>query len=349
MPKRITIKDIAHETGVSVTTVAKALNNQNRISDETRQMILQTAKQMGYTPNRSARAMACREMTLAVIYPAAPGEFISYIERGFQRGAEELADFRVDMKLMRYSDLRASGQINDYLRQLAVSPKKVHGLVFFAGRYEEQYQDRLRHIIELGIPVLHLVTECGLPEALGIIRLHAEVAGAMAAQFLQMTVPAGRPAAILVGDKDLKVHSRCIDGFMRQAGLMKLPAVGVYETHDDKETAYRLTGRLIAEHPDLGGIYVSSYNSVGVCEWFEDHQQQGIKIIGHDLYPALVQKLEAGALSATLFQNQYEFGRLSLHYLYQYLTGSRKREDCTKLMKPQLVMQSNLACYRDSF
>ena len=345
MPKRITIKDIAHEAGVSVTTVAKALNNQTRISAETRQMILRTARLMGYTPNRSAQAMASREMTLAVIYPASPGEFISYIERGFVRGAEELADFRVDMKLMSYSDLSASGQINDHLRQLAAAPRSVHGLVFFAGRYEEHYQVNLRHIIELGIPVLHLVTECGLPEALGIIRLHAEVAGAMAAQFLQMMIPSGRPAAILVGDRDLKVHSRCTDGFFRQAGLRQLPVVGVYETHDDKETAYRLTGRLMAEHPDLGGIYVSSYNSVGVCEWFGDHQQQGVKIIGHDLYPALVEKLETGVLCATLFQNQYEFGRLSLHYLYQYLTGSRTREGCTKLMTPQLVMQSNLACY----
>lgn len=47
-----TIKDIADRLGIAVSTVSKGLNNASDISDETRQMVLDTAIELGYTPKR---------------------------------------------------------------------------------------------------------------------------------------------------------------------------------------------------------------------------------------------------------------------------------------------------------
>lgn len=47
-----TIKDIAHRLGISVSTVSKGLNGANDISEELRQMVLDTAVEMGYTTKR---------------------------------------------------------------------------------------------------------------------------------------------------------------------------------------------------------------------------------------------------------------------------------------------------------
>ena len=47
-----TIKDIADHLGIAVSTVSKGLNNASDISDETRQMVLDTAIELGYTPKR---------------------------------------------------------------------------------------------------------------------------------------------------------------------------------------------------------------------------------------------------------------------------------------------------------
>ena len=48
-----TIKDIANRLGVSVSTVSKGLNGASDISDELRQMVLDTAVEMGYATKRS--------------------------------------------------------------------------------------------------------------------------------------------------------------------------------------------------------------------------------------------------------------------------------------------------------
>ena len=51
--KYVTIKDVAGLAGVSVATVSYVLNNKkvDRITDETRQKVLQAAKELNYRPN----------------------------------------------------------------------------------------------------------------------------------------------------------------------------------------------------------------------------------------------------------------------------------------------------------
>lgn len=53
----VSIKDISIKCGFSVATVSKALNDHNDISEATKALIRKTAKEMGYFPNSSARAL----------------------------------------------------------------------------------------------------------------------------------------------------------------------------------------------------------------------------------------------------------------------------------------------------
>lgn len=55
--RRVTIKRIAREAGVSLTTVSRALNDRPDIDPRTRQRILTLAEELGYTPNAIARSL----------------------------------------------------------------------------------------------------------------------------------------------------------------------------------------------------------------------------------------------------------------------------------------------------
>jgi DNA-binding LacI/PurR family transcriptional regulator len=55
--RRVTIKRIAHEAGVSLTTVSRALNDRPDIDPATRQRILALADELGYTPSAIARSL----------------------------------------------------------------------------------------------------------------------------------------------------------------------------------------------------------------------------------------------------------------------------------------------------
>ncbi|VED25465.1 ribose operon repressor [Staphylococcus warneri] len=54
--KRVSIKDVAKEAGVSVTTVSHILNqNETRFSKETIQKVLLAKDRLGYIPNKNAQ------------------------------------------------------------------------------------------------------------------------------------------------------------------------------------------------------------------------------------------------------------------------------------------------------
>lgn len=83
--KRITIKDVAREAGVSITTVSHALSGGGVVKQETRDRIRELAKQMNYMPNWSGQNL--KSVKTGVI-----GLYVEYI-RGFYG---QLADSMYD-------------------------------------------------------------------------------------------------------------------------------------------------------------------------------------------------------------------------------------------------------------
>jgi LacI family transcriptional regulator len=68
--KRTTIKDIARESGVSLSTVSLVLNNHPRISEETRRRVREVVLRHGYEPNSQAQGLASKSSRVfAVVVP----------------------------------------------------------------------------------------------------------------------------------------------------------------------------------------------------------------------------------------------------------------------------------------
>jgi len=59
---KVTIKDIARKANRSITTVSRALNGYDDVSPQTKALIVETAKKMGYTPNTLAQRLQ-KQMT----------------------------------------------------------------------------------------------------------------------------------------------------------------------------------------------------------------------------------------------------------------------------------------------
>ncbi len=61
--KKVSIKDVAREAGVSITTVSRALNGYMDISESTKKKIYAVVKQLDYVPNTNARSLGGIEET----------------------------------------------------------------------------------------------------------------------------------------------------------------------------------------------------------------------------------------------------------------------------------------------
>ncbi|WP_298239013.1 LacI family DNA-binding transcriptional regulator [uncultured Algibacter sp.] len=81
----ITIKDIARQLNVSVSTVSRAFNNKSDIKKETKELILHTAKKMGYKPNPIAKKLIeRRSYNIGLVVPEFVNPFFSQVSIGVQ-------------------------------------------------------------------------------------------------------------------------------------------------------------------------------------------------------------------------------------------------------------------------
>lgn len=87
-----TIKDIANEAGVSVTTVSKILNNKDLdISPATRERVLAIIKEFNYTPNAAARSLVTKKnRLLGLLIPDISNEYFADMARGVEDAAHLL-------------------------------------------------------------------------------------------------------------------------------------------------------------------------------------------------------------------------------------------------------------------
>src|SRR5918994_429800 len=80
-----TMKRIAAELGVSVTTVSKVLNHHNDIGVATRERVLAKVEELGYRPNAVARSLTLRRTnTLGVVIPDLMHSFFVEIVAGIE-------------------------------------------------------------------------------------------------------------------------------------------------------------------------------------------------------------------------------------------------------------------------
>ncbi|QVY66117.1 LacI family DNA-binding transcriptional regulator [Polaribacter sp. Q13] len=83
--KHITIKDVAKKLNVSVSTVSRAFNDKYDIRTETKELILKTAKEMGYRPNPIARKLIQqRSLNIGIIVPEFVNSFFPQVIIGAQ-------------------------------------------------------------------------------------------------------------------------------------------------------------------------------------------------------------------------------------------------------------------------
>jgi LacI family transcriptional regulator len=92
MPKRttpaVTIREVALESGVSVASVSRVVNEKGPVREETRLRIRRAIEKLRYAPHGAARSLIMRKThTLGVLLPDLFGEFFSELIRGIDVAA----------------------------------------------------------------------------------------------------------------------------------------------------------------------------------------------------------------------------------------------------------------------
>lgn len=123
----VTIRDVAAATGVSISTVSRALASPEQVAEPTRLRVQQAAREMGYRPNRAARGLITgRTGCIGLVVPDLENPFFGSIGKGVQDRARA-AGYQVFI-----GDSSEDAQLEaDVVRGLA---KQVDGIILCSAR-----------------------------------------------------------------------------------------------------------------------------------------------------------------------------------------------------------------------
>jgi len=88
--RKVTIKDIANALGLSTSTVSRVLNDRDDIDENTRKLVKQKARELGYVPNMFARALKGKRMRLlGVVIDDNANPFYAEVIKGMEKEARK--------------------------------------------------------------------------------------------------------------------------------------------------------------------------------------------------------------------------------------------------------------------
>jgi LacI family transcriptional regulator len=86
----VTIMDVARESGVSYSTVSRALSGYMYVAESTRQRVLEAADRLGYVVNLQARSLAGgRSNLIGILVPGLDTGYVGAIARGIDKELRE--------------------------------------------------------------------------------------------------------------------------------------------------------------------------------------------------------------------------------------------------------------------
>jgi len=245
-----TLEQVAALAGVSRATVSRVVNGSPKVLPETVASVERAIRQLGYVPNRAARALVTRRTdSVAIVVPEPDSRvFSDPFFAGMLRGVSlTLAPTSSQLVLLIEP---AEGDDQRLLRYLRGG--HVDGAIIISHHGRDNVLQELAH---LPLPIVFSARPLGVDVPVASVDVD-NVAGARTG--VQHLLSIGRrKVGTIAGPLDMTAGIDRLTGYqevMREAGLPEMIAYGDF-TADGGEQA---TLRLLDDHPDLDGLFVAS-------------------------------------------------------------------------------------------
>ena len=245
-----TMKRIADELGVSITTVSKVLNNHDDISPATRNRVLAKVEELGYQRNAVARSLTLRQThTLGVVIPDLMHSFFVEVIAGI----EKIASARGYGLLVCSSDENVRKERSELEMLIG---RQVDGIVL-ASTFGAGNDQVLNHLTALGIGLV-MVDRDDHPR----LRCHRvvtddEKVGRLATEHL---LDVGRRAIAHIGGPPIVHAKRREQGWRAalKARGIRVPDAWHIEAGFMEADGYHAMKRLLTARPAIDAVFATN-------------------------------------------------------------------------------------------
>lgn len=242
---RTTIKDIAKETGLSITTVSLVLNDKGKnISPEHRKLVVAVAERLNYRPNQLAVGLVTKKTnTIGLIIPDIMNMFFSELTKGIEdQGRQE----GYNVILCDSNDLHNLEL--QYINILA--DRSVDGIIvaMSAESYSEKGAESLEALKKCGVPAIIVDCFCEVSD-FSTVAIDNFTGAYLAAEYLLSI--GHRKIACVTGPLGPKTNADRLEGYVKALNdhSVDYDKSLVYEGDFHYQSGYDAVGVLLRENP----------------------------------------------------------------------------------------------------
>ncbi|WP_432012353.1 LacI family DNA-binding transcriptional regulator [Streptomyces cucumeris] len=336
---RPTLEEVAARAGVGRGTVSRVINGSPRVSDRTRVAVQRAVAELGYVPNRVARALAAdRADAVALVIPepetrlfAEP--YFSDIIRGVGAG---LADTDLQLLLTLIRTPKERQRFADYL-----AAHRVDGVLLVSVHADDPLPDLLERI---EIPAV-LSGRRSAHESVAYV--DSDNTGGARAAVAHLVERGRTTVATITGPLDMYVAQCRLDGYrdaLRAAGREVDPALAVAADFTE-EGGRRAMRELLVRRPDLDAVFAASdVMAAGARQVLREQGRrvpEDVALVGFE-DSAVARHMDPPLTSVR--QATEEMGRAMARVLLEEIEGAAGRT----AVPPRLVLPTELVARASS-
>lgn len=347
---RIRIKDIAKRAGVSTGTVDRVLHKRPSVSKEAREKVEAALKEMDYTPNMYASALAYnKSFTFYFIIPKHKSEaYWEEIEEGAMACKKRHADFQVNVKMIYYKRFNESTFITATKQCLSENPD---GVIIVPSKLDitRKFTDTLH---ERSIPFILLDSYMPDLKPLSFYGQDSFCSGYFAARMLMLI--ASQETEIMLMKQMLNGNVASKQQENRETGFRHymhdhFPEVEIIELNlplDEERTKYsELLENFFTKHPKVHHCITFNSKAHIVGEFLQHTNRRNVQIMGYDMVPKNAECVRQGSISFLIAQHAYMQGYYCVNSLFEALV-LKKEVNPVNYMPIEILTKENLEFYR---
>ena len=288
---------------MSVATVDRVLNRRSGVRAETVKRVEAAADKLAYQPDRlAARLARARDYRFCFILPTGTNTFMQTLQAEVERTALRLAAERVRIAV-RLVDVFDGLALAEELEKLG---DDFDGVAVVALDHPA-VREAINGLVDAGVKVVTLVSDAPGSKRVHYVGIDNTAAGRTAAMLLGRFVgPRDGKVGLIAGSLALRDHVERQFGFEQVMAreFPQLQVLPVREGRDDYERVEAVSSALLAEAPDLVGIYNVGAGNRGIVAALEAAgKADDVVFLAHDLTPFTRKHLVRGTIDAVINQD----------------------------------------------
>ncbi len=338
---KVTLEDVAREAGVSLATADRVVNKRPGVREKTVARVETAVVKLGYRPDFAAARLARnRSYRFAFILPVGDNTFMADLAEQVRQTTGWLAAQRAFVDTF-HVDVFDPDVIGQSLERL---PPVYDGVAVVALDHP-RVRIAIDELVARNIAVVTLVSDVPGSRRLHYVGIDNPAAGRTAGTLMGKYLR-GRTGKIgvIAGSLALRDHAERQFGFTQvisgeYPSLTVLPAI---EGRDDSDLTRPATARLIAENPDLVGIYNVGAGNRGIAAALQESgQAKDIVWIAHELTPHTRRFVVHGVLDTIISQNAGHEARSAGRVLLAHCCGDTILQD-QEAIRIEIYVRDNL-------